>query len=209
MRMPERTTISRRFFSVLLAVMIACTPATASRAGEEEKQQADFDTLKSRFEEAYKNKDYEKALEISNQMIEIAAPRHYETLYNIACVHALRGDKAKAYQYLNWAIDAGFWDIMKLRKDEDFASLREEKYFKELSRSAWANGYLSMLERPQREEYQRRLRAEQLENVELVKVERDDPMLPPGGVDLILMVDVFHYIQDRPAYAKKLRDTRP
>ena len=51
-----------------------------------------------------------------------------------------------------------------------------------------------------------RLVAEGLENVELGKVEPTDPGLPAGGVDTIFMVDVFHYIKDRRAYAAKLRD---
>jgi ubiquinone/menaquinone biosynthesis C-methylase UbiE len=51
----------------------------------------------------------------------------------------------------------------------------------------------------------RRLQAEKLENVELILVPRDDPQLAAGSVDTILMVDTFHYINDRVAYARKLR----
>ncbi len=43
-----------------------------------------------------------------------------------------------------------------------------------------------------------------LTNIEVAKVERDDPRLAPGGVDTILMVDTLHYVKDRPAYARKL-----
>jgi len=50
-----------------------------------------------------------------------------------------------------------------------------------------------------------RLPGEGLENVELAQVAPDDPALPAGGVDTILMVDVFHYIKERTAYAEKLR----
>jgi arsenite methyltransferase len=262
MPMPRCTRISLRMLPVVFAIVIISAAATTTVAQEDQQKEAetDFAELKAEFEEARDHKDYEKALEIGDRMIENIAPKHYETLYAIACVHALHGDKPKAYQYLNWAIDAGFWDLMQMRNDEALSALREEQYFKELCRTAWSNGYLYMLERPQREEYQekekilealelkegqvvadigagsgyftipvahavgpsgkvlaieifqqmldyieRRLEAEQLENVELVKVERDDPMLPPGGVDLILMVDVFHYIEDRTAYAARLR----
>ncbi len=51
----------------------------------------------------------------------------------------------------------------------------------------------------------KRVQAEQLENLKLVKVEKDDPKLPPAGIDLILMVDTLHYVQNRGEYAKKLR----
>jgi SAM-dependent methyltransferase len=50
-----------------------------------------------------------------------------------------------------------------------------------------------------------RLREAQLENVEVRLVEPDDPELPAGGVDIILMVDTIHYIKDRTSYARKLR----
>lgn len=45
-----------------------------------------------------------------------------------------------------------------------------------------------------------RLEAEEIENVELKLVPRDDPQLPAGGVDAILMVDTLHYVKDRVAY---------
>jgi ubiquinone/menaquinone biosynthesis C-methylase UbiE len=50
-----------------------------------------------------------------------------------------------------------------------------------------------------------RLREAQLTNVDLKLVKPDDPGLPDGSVDTILMVDTVHYIQDRAAYARKLR----
>ncbi len=246
-------------YTLILAAVIVCTLISTTWAGDEQKD--DFTALKQQFAEAYENKDLSKALEIGMKMNEIAEPRHYETLYNIASLHAVLGNKNRAYEYLNKAIDAGFWNIQQLRQDENFANIREETYFRELLRKAWSNGYLAMLERPEREEYQkkdeimralelkpgqrvadigagsgyftipvakavgptgkvwaidifqemlnyidRRLKAEQLENVELLKVERDDPQLPPAGVDIILMVDTYHYIQNRTEYAKKLRE---
>jgi ubiquinone/menaquinone biosynthesis C-methylase UbiE len=48
-----------------------------------------------------------------------------------------------------------------------------------------------------------RLQEEDIQNVELKLVPKDDPQLPAGGVDTILMVDVWHYIRD-PEFAKKL-----
>ena len=50
-----------------------------------------------------------------------------------------------------------------------------------------------------------RARAEGLTNIKTQQVERDDPRLPTGGVDTILMVDTLHYIKDRGRYAKTLR----
>lgn len=53
-----------------------------------------------------------------------------------------------------------------------------------------------------------RLKRENLANVRLKLVAADDPQLPPGGVDTILMVDVYHYIHFEKRgseYATKLR----
>lgn len=45
---------------------------------------------------------------------------------------------------------------------------------------------------------------EQLENVEPRLVQPDDPDLPDGSVDRILVVDTWHHIAGRAAYSKKL-----
>jgi SAM-dependent methyltransferase len=45
---------------------------------------------------------------------------------------------------------------------------------------------------------------EQLENVEPRVVPPDDPDLPNGSVDRILVVDTWHHITDRAAYSNKL-----
>ena len=50
-----------------------------------------------------------------------------------------------------------------------------------------------------------RLKKEKIENVKLKLVTSDDPLLEPGSVDTIFMVDVYHYIENRVEYAKKLR----
>ena len=46
---------------------------------------------------------------------------------------------------------------------------------------------------------------EGLGNIRTQRVAPDDPQLPAGGVDTILMVDTLHYVKDRATYAKKLR----
>ncbi len=47
-------------------------------------------------------------------------------------------------------------------------------------------------------------------NVEVVLAKFEDPMLPDGSLDLILIVNTYHHIEDRPAYFRRLRrDLRP
>lgn len=51
-----------------------------------------------------------------------------------------------------------------------------------------------------------RARAASLSQVEAILAAPDDPKLPAGGVDLILIVDTWHHIDARIAYLAKLRD---
>ena len=51
----------------------------------------------------------------------------------------------------------------------------------------------------------RRIRAEGLANVTPVLGGTDDPSLPPGSIDLALMVDVYHELQAPQAFLQRLR----
>lgn len=44
-----------------------------------------------------------------------------------------------------------------------------------------------------------------LANVDVVLGRFDDPLLPDGGVDLVLIVDTYHHLENRPAYFRNLR----
>jgi ubiquinone/menaquinone biosynthesis C-methylase UbiE len=242
----------------LLAV--AFSLMMVSLVGTQENKETDFRALRRQADEALQSRDYAKALEIAQKMNEIVEPQHYETLYGIARIYAFLGNNPKVYEWLDRAVGAGFWDAQLMRNDAAFKGIQEEKRFRDLVRGAWANGYIAMLERPERADFQKpdevikalelkpglrvadigagsgyftipvakairpagtvlavdisqemldylgkRVQAEQLENVKLQKVERDDPNLPPGGIELILMVDTIHYVKNRGEYAKKLR----
>ena len=49
-----------------------------------------------------------------------------------------------------------------------------------------------------------RAKRESLGNVEAILGANDDPRLPAGSVDRIVVVDTWHHVEDRPAFAKKL-----
>jgi ubiquinone/menaquinone biosynthesis C-methylase UbiE len=51
-----------------------------------------------------------------------------------------------------------------------------------------------------------RLEKEKLSNVTLLKVEPTEPSLPAGAVGTVLMVDTIHYVKERVAYARKLKE---
>jgi adenylate cyclase len=52
--------------------------------------------------------------------------------YNLACALALSGQKEKALDNLEKAIDAGFTDRQQYETDGDLDSLRETEKFKQL-----------------------------------------------------------------------------
>jgi len=57
---------------------------------------------------------------------------YFTTCYNLACLHSLKGAKAKALEWLDKAVRAGFKDRGWIRKDRDLDNIREEEGFKKL-----------------------------------------------------------------------------
>lgn len=54
---------------------------------------------------------------------------------------------------------------------------------------------------------ERRVKRARLTNVETVLGTEDDPRLPPGALDLVLMVDVYHELQRPQQMLRRLKDT--
>jgi arsenite methyltransferase len=244
---------------LLVVFLVGARPTPVPAQVAQEKDTPDYAALLHQFEQADSSGDYREALGIAKQMEEATFDKYVESIYDIARMYCLTGDISRAYEYLYRATDGGFWDNKRMREDKAFESIKDDELFKQLTRKAWSNGYLWMLERGQREEYQqkdeilkalglkpgmyvadvgagsgyftipiakaigptgtmlatdirqemldyigRRIKIEKLDNVELMLSQPEDPMLPKGKVDLILMVDVYHYIQERTAFGKKL-----
>ncbi len=87
--------------------------------------------------EAYLRGDYERALELDRQAHE-ADPTDSVVLYNLACLHALLGERETAFDWLERAIDGGFRDPDRIAEESDFASIREDPRFQELLERASA-----------------------------------------------------------------------
>jgi beta-lactamase regulating signal transducer with metallopeptidase domain/tetratricopeptide (TPR) repeat protein len=62
--------------------------------------------------------------------------KHSATLYNIACVHSLRGDLDAAVTYLDRAIEDGYDNEDHMQQDHDLAQVRGHARFPELLRKA-------------------------------------------------------------------------
>ncbi len=243
---------------VFLGIITVCLAFTG--AGAKSAEPVVSDSLAIAFHQAYEAENFMLALEIAEQLNDLAQFEYIGTLYNVAAMHCRLGHTEEAYSWLEKCLATGFWNFRHLREDGDFQRIREEKRFRKLVRSAWAKQYIAMLEREDRTEFQKpdevmkalallpgervadigagsgyftipvaqavgpeglvwaidirqemldylrnRLEEEQVENVRLMLVDEDDPQLPAGRVDTILMIDTLHYIQERAAYAAKLR----
>ncbi len=235
---------------LLLALPSAhAQPAASERALLEEKLKA-----------AATSKDWAAVLPAAARLEEILEGEHVEAVYRVARLHALLGHPDQACEALERLAQSGVFDVARVRADDAFASLRDDERYRKAVRSVWLRGYLWLLERPERDAYQKpdevmaalalrpgervadvgagsgyftrristavgpaaevlaidiapevleyldaRARREGLGNIRTRRVAADDPELPAGGVDTVLMVDTLHYVKDRAAYARKLR----
>lgn len=221
---------------------------------------ADYPKLEQQFKEFSQAGQSAKALETLAKMIELVEPLHCEALYETAALYAGMNEPEKTFLYLDRARQAGFWDRRRFMNDQRFQALKTTDFYKTIAQGFWANGYIAMLERDERESFQKpgevmtalalkpgetvadigsgsgyftvrfaravepggtvhaldisqdmlnfletRLKADQIGNVKLAKVQPDDPLLAPASIDTIVMVDTIHYVKDRAAYARKLR----
>ncbi|MBP1612169.1 MAG: hypothetical protein H6Q01_832 [Acidobacteria bacterium] len=244
----------------VLVLVLAVAGLSGAHGLAQEAAAVDTVALRHATEASYAAGDYAKALASAEALRDALDAERIDVLYRIAGLHALLGRKEQAYAALQQAFDAGFWDFAGLRKNDDFKSIRDEERFRAMARKAWSAQYIAMLERDEREEFQKpaqvmetlafrpgervadvgagsgyftvrvaravgptgwvlaidirqemldyvaaRLASEKIGNVRLSLVQPEDPQLPPGGIDTVLMVDTIHYVKDLPAYAKKLR----
>ncbi len=253
------TRAARGFFCLLFAGLFFAVAAGAGPAQAAKAKTPSYEDLTKQYEKAFEKKDYAKALEIAEELYPIVEGPHVTVCYNIAALYCLLGKKGQAYEWLQFCLDAGYSDYRGLMSDEKFAGMKEEDRFEKMLRKTRLEGYLAMLERADRDDFQmpekvmealalkrgervadigagsgyftlraanavgptgivwaidirqemldyiaKRVEEERIENVRPMLVFDDDPQLPQGKVDTILMVDTWHYIR-KPEYAKKLR----
>ncbi len=77
----------------------------------------------------YEQKDYKAGLELTTKAHELA-PADSAILYYMSCFHALNGNKDKSLDFLEKAVDAGFYKPQHISWDPDLKSLHEEQRFK-------------------------------------------------------------------------------
>ena len=113
----------------------------------------------------------------------------------------------------SWQRPADVVDALELRPGDRVADLGAgEGYFvPRLTDAVGAEGRVYAVDTDEEivAELTRRFPPEST-NVEAVRARFEDPMLPDGSLDVILIVNTYHHIEDRPAYFRRLkRDLRP
>lgn len=115
----------------------------------------DLARLEREYDAALTQPDLEAAIATAAAIEENAAERHREWAYRTARLHCRVGRRDDAYRWLEAARDAGFWDLTRVRGDDAFQSIQTEHKFQVLCRAIWVNGYIAMLERPERASFQK------------------------------------------------------
>ena len=59
-------------------------------------------------------------------------PDNSRLLYNLACAYALKGDKRRAIETLNRAVQKGFNSVAELERNDQLDAFREEAGFKKI-----------------------------------------------------------------------------
>lgn len=243
--------------TLLFSMVVAASPHAGASLAQEGAD------LGSALAGAEANRDWVKAVEIAATLAEQTEAAHLEALYRLARFQALAGHAAEAIDCLEKIRRTGLFDVHRIRTDGAFDSIREDGRFQTVSQGLWLDGYLYLLERPERDAYQQpdrvmaslafregervaeigagsgyftrrvaravgprgtvlavdiapellsyledRASREGLTNIRFQRVEKDDPRLPAGAWDTVLMVDTLHYIpaHERGRYAKKVRE---
>lgn len=80
----------------------------------------------------YQSKQYQKAITAYQKFNELGASYPADGIYSIASCYALLGDKEKALEYLEKAVNRGLRNLPEIQTDPDFESLRNDKKYREL-----------------------------------------------------------------------------
>lgn len=78
-------------------------------------------------------KDYRKAVEAYEKMIELGFEYPFNAAYSIARCHAMMGEKEIALQWIERSLDMGLRNLKGLQTENDFTSLRDDERFKRLA----------------------------------------------------------------------------
>ena len=105
--------------AILLTLAVVCLPAHAQ----------DVNQLYAQANQAKKSGDYDKAIELYKKVLELS-PDFAVGYYDLACTHALKGDRKDAINNLKKAVDKGYVYFERMKDDPDLKKLKNDKDFK-------------------------------------------------------------------------------
>jgi tetratricopeptide (TPR) repeat protein len=123
----------------------------------------------------YEAKEYRKAIPAYEKAIELGYAYPWASAYNIACCHALLGDKARALKCLDTAFAMGYRSLDEARADDDLKSLHADPHFRDLV----ALVDVGSMSRAEGWRYDLRLLARELKRLHFSMSKRG----PPAGFD--------------------------
>lgn len=91
-------------------------------------KQGEANTLRMQAWQVYEDKDYEQGLKFVEQAYAVS-PEDSRVLYALGCFHALLGHDDKALDFLEEAVDGGFYCPNHIAKDPDLESVRGHKRY--------------------------------------------------------------------------------
>jgi tetratricopeptide (TPR) repeat protein len=127
-----------RRFETLAAIRekIAVLKKKAASAGDDAQQRVARRTLNQVFGTAFESAVFRfeprGQLDLAANNLEVAAeiaPTHPQVQYDRARIFALRGEKKKAFEALERAVELGIRDPARIRGEKSFASLQTDKRF--------------------------------------------------------------------------------
>ncbi|NLI46343.1 MAG: class I SAM-dependent methyltransferase [Acidobacteria bacterium] len=151
--MPITLSSVRRMVSTWLAALLVLS--TGSLLAEDTKPAPDIPALAARHQAAMTAGDWAAAAKVGEELVNAVAPLHFDTAYAVAAAFCQMGQTELAYAWLEEAKGAGYWDVWTMRQDERFAAIRDQERFKIIVRQMRARSYIQMLERPERESFQK------------------------------------------------------
>jgi len=96
-----------------------------------EEDTPDIAQLQMQFMQTLMGGDYAKAIQVGNKLYALE-PDSTNTLYNMACAHALLGHQKEAMTWLSRSVDSGYRDLKHMQADSDLDSLRALAAYKAL-----------------------------------------------------------------------------
>lgn len=120
---------------VCIVTSLIISVSVFSREAPSAQERAEFAGYMKEGHRFLKGKQYARSIEAYRKAVKII-PGQAPAWYNMACAHALSGQKEKALEALAQAVEKGFADPDHIKNDKDLDSLRGDPEFEKILKRA-------------------------------------------------------------------------